>query len=58
MENEPTILRALDLFERGTADFSDYVILESSREARALPVLTFDQRFAREADVQLVQPNP
>lgn len=58
VEEEPTLHRALDRFERGSADFADYVLLESSREANALPVLTFDQRFAREADVQLVTPNP
>jgi predicted nucleic-acid-binding protein len=58
VEHEPTVLRALDRFEHGAADLSDYIILESSREASALPVLTFDQRFAREADVQLVSPKP
>lgn len=42
------------LFAAGSADFSDYVILEASREADALPVLTFDERFARAAGVELV----
>jgi len=56
VEHEPAVRRALDRFERGPADFSDYVILESSREASALPVLTFDQRFARETDVRMIAP--
>lgn len=54
----PAVRRALDRFERGAADFSDYIILELSREASALPILTFDQRFAREAEVQIVTPRP
>jgi predicted nucleic-acid-binding protein len=41
-------------FESGPADFSDYFIRASSRKANALPVLTFDERFARGADVELV----
>jgi predicted nucleic-acid-binding protein len=54
VEHEAIIRRALDAFEAGPADFSDYVIRESSREAGSLPVVTFDERFAREADVELV----
>jgi predicted nucleic-acid-binding protein len=56
VEHETTMRRAIDRFERGSADFADYVILESSREASALPVLTFDQRLARETDVELIAP--
>jgi predicted nucleic-acid-binding protein len=48
------VRRAIVAFEAGPADFSDYFIRESSREASALPVLTFDERFARGADVELV----
>jgi len=55
-EHATTVLRALESYERGSADFSDYIILESSRAANALPVLTFDKRFAREPDVQLAAP--
>jgi len=43
-----------DPAQAGPADFSDYFIRESSREASALPVLTFDERFARGTDVELV----
>lgn len=56
VEREALIRRAIGLFAAGTADFSDYVILESSREADALPVLTFDERFARASGVQVVPP--
>jgi predicted nucleic-acid-binding protein len=56
VEQEPTVRRALARFEHGSADFADYVILESSREVHALPVLTFDERFGREADVELIAP--
>jgi predicted nucleic-acid-binding protein len=55
-EREPIVRRALESYQRGSADFSDYIILESSRDASALPVLTFDQRFAREPGVQLPEP--
>jgi predicted nucleic-acid-binding protein len=48
------IARALDSFETGTADFADYVILELSRKAKTLPLLTFDERLARAADAKLV----
>ncbi len=56
VEHEATVRRAIDAFEQGRADFSDYVILEASREARALPVLTFDERFAGTSDVERVPP--
>lgn len=54
VERDAIVRRAILNFETGPADFSDYIICESSREASALPVLTFDERFARGADVELV----
>jgi predicted nucleic-acid-binding protein len=54
VEHDAVVRRALVAFETGPADFSDYVIRESSQEVNALPVVTFDERFAREADVELV----
>jgi predicted nucleic-acid-binding protein len=54
VEREAVIRRALDRYEAGSADFSDYVIVEAGREADALPVLTFDARLAREADAELL----
>lgn len=47
VEDGPAISRALEAFEEGNADFADYVILESSRDAGALPLQTFDERLAR-----------
>jgi predicted nucleic-acid-binding protein len=54
VEHEEIVRRALEAFEAGTADFSDYFILESSRDAGASPVLTFDENFARASGVWLV----
>ncbi len=54
IEHDAIVRRAILEYEAGSADFSDYVIRESSREAAALPVLTFDERFARGPDVELV----
>lgn len=54
VERDQLVRHAIDAFEVGSADFSDCFIRESSRESRALPVLTFDKRFARDADVELV----
>lgn len=54
IEDEIEVRQALTFFEEGAADFSDYVILETANQARALPVRTFDRRFAREDDVELL----
>jgi predicted nucleic-acid-binding protein len=54
VEHEAIVSRALEAFETGTADFSDYFILESSRDAGASPVLTFDKTFARVSGAELV----
>ena len=54
VEHEAMVRRALAAYEVGSANFSDFIIRDSSREAGAIPVLTFDERFARNADVELV----
>ena len=54
VEREPIVLAALDQYESGSADLSDYVILESARRGHALPVRTFDERFARSDLVELL----
>ena len=54
VEHDAIVRRAIAAFETGPADFSDYYIRASSSEANALPVVTFDERFAREAGVELV----
>jgi predicted nucleic-acid-binding protein len=56
VEDAPRVRRALDRFEQGPAGFADYLILESAHDASALPVVTFDDRFARSTDVRLLPP--
>jgi len=54
VEHEALVRRAIDSYDAGAADFSDYIIRESARGANALPVVTFDHLFAREPDVQIL----
>jgi predicted nucleic-acid-binding protein len=54
VQDDATVLDALREFEQGSADFSDYVILETARRAGALPVRTFDERLARASGAALV----
>ncbi len=54
IENDDVVLAALEAFRQGAADFSDYVVVEHARRAGATPVRTFDERFGREADVELL----
>ena len=53
VQNEAIVLAALERYEVGPADFSDYLILEAATAARALPVVTFDGDFAQELEVEL-----
>lgn len=55
VEDEQAVSAALAAFAEGAADFSDYLILEGARTNGALPVRTFDRRFARHADTALVE---
>jgi predicted nucleic-acid-binding protein len=41
------VLRAVDAYEEGAADFPDYLILELSRTEGASTLLTFDRRLLR-----------
>ena len=54
VEGEPDVRAALAAFETGTADFADYLILESARRASALPLWTFDEKLASSTGAQLV----
>ena len=56
MENVPVVRRAIQLYANSSADFADCLVLESARSADALPVHTFDRRFARHAEVSLITP--
>lgn len=53
-EDETIVLRALDGYEVGPADFADYVILEAARAGGSLPLNTFDERLARAPGTRLV----
>lgn len=54
VEHDARVRRALERFEGGSSDFSDCLVLEAARDAGALPVVTFDERFARDVGVELV----
>ena len=47
------VMAALERFEQG-GDFADHLLLARAQSAHALPVLTFDQRFAQTNVVQLL----
>jgi predicted nucleic-acid-binding protein len=56
VENESGVRSAVERYQRGPADFSDWIIFESARSANALPVLTFDGRFASGDGIEIVPP--
>lgn len=43
------VLVAIAAYERGPADFSDYLVLESARAEGCAKVLTFDRRLLKNA---------
>ena len=54
VEDELATQRGLDAYEAGSADFSDYMILDASRAYGAVPLNTFDERLGRSLDARLV----
>lgn len=56
VENATLVRRAVERYAETTVDFADCLVLESARDAGALPVQTFDRRFARQPDVVLMTP--
>ena len=54
VENTAIVGAAVGLYAASSADFADCVILESARVAQALPVHSFDRRFARSEGVSLL----
>lgn len=58
VENALVVKRSIELYANSSADFADCLVLESARYADALPVYTFDQRFARYPNVVLISPEP
>jgi predicted nucleic-acid-binding protein len=47
------VIAALAAFERGPADFSDYLILELARLEGCSALLTFDRRLLKDASCQV-----
>jgi predicted nucleic-acid-binding protein len=54
VEESETAWRALRAYEKGTADFADYLIAEHNRENKATPTYTFDRKAARYSVFQLL----
>jgi len=54
VERTAIVSDAIHLYAASSADFADCVILESARGAEALPVHSFDRRFARNEGVLLL----
>jgi predicted nucleic-acid-binding protein len=55
IEDAATTELALAAYEGGSADFSDFFILESARRGGALPLHTFDERLSRADGAKLVE---
>lgn len=55
LENESNFDLAIHLFKSQNVDFSDVLILTNSKHANANCVVTFDKKFARLPNVQLVK---
>jgi predicted nucleic-acid-binding protein len=54
VEHKAIVSDAIHLYAASSADFADCVILESARGTEALPVHSFDRRFARNEGVSLL----
>lgn len=54
IQEESLVSSALVAFEAGKADFADYLILESARRAKALPLWTFDEKLLHAEGVERV----
>ena len=55
VDHASVVKLAIELYANSAADFADCLVLESARYNNALPVHTFDQRFARHMDVSLIE---
>ena len=55
MENANLVRSAANLFRQGTAEFTDYLVESSAREAGCSRTLTFDRKAAKSAGMTLVQ---
>ena len=55
VESSDLVERALKRLSTGPAGLADYLIREIAAEAGALPVRTFDRKFGRDPDVEIVR---
>ena len=53
VENEDIVRSALTAFRRGKADFADYVIVFSNRNAKCESTYSFDRKLAKHPSVRL-----
>lgn len=54
VEHEGRVLRAIERYASGPADFADYLHLEGARDRHCVTMRTFDRTFASEAEVDMV----
>lgn len=54
IEDVGSLEEAISLFQNSRADLSDLLILTNARRERALPVYSFDEKFARHEGVSLL----
>jgi predicted nucleic-acid-binding protein len=53
VEGRDVVLHALVMYQPGSADLSDYLVLAGCSARGALPLLTFDRKLAREPGCEL-----
>ena len=55
IEDDNDVAQAAAAYREGSADFSDLMILAAANRVGALPLCTFDRRFARLDGTELVE---
>lgn len=55
VEESETVWRALRAYEKGGADFADYLLAEHNRENHAAPTYTFDRKAAAHPVFKLLE---
>jgi len=55
IESPSLVRQALELFQAGPADFSDYLLAARAQAAGYAPVLTFDKKAAKASTHQLLR---
>lgn len=54
LEEDDRVRRALDIFAKGRADFADCLIAVSAKDAGCRLILTFDEKAAQDAGMELL----